>query len=400
MSEFRHIHLDAVGGAAGDMFAAAMLDALPDLVPRVMADLATVLPPTCGTPLLSAGTSGGLPALRFGLADPRPLDDNPTGNGFEPPATGGFRDIRALIERAELSSGTAGHALAILGILAEAEGRVHQVAPEDVHFHEIADWDSIMDVVAAGSIAAALGGAVWSVSPLPLGGGLVRTRHGLLPVPAPATVELLKGFSWRDDGIGGERVTPTGAAIIAHLVVGGGPAGGRLAASGTGAGNREMQGMPNILRAMIFEGGSGPETVAVLSFDVDDMTGEEIADAAERLRAFPGVRDLSVGTRLGKKSRPSHDFRLFVAPPALVAVEAACFEETSTIGLRWRFEDRLCLPREEAMRTGEDRLLPVKRATRPGGKITTKVENDALAGIDGLARRRRLRRLAEDEDAE
>ena len=122
---------------------------------------------------------------------------------------------------------------------------------DEVHFHEIGDWDSLMDVMAAGSIAAALEGARWSVSALPRGGGLVRTRHGLLPVPAPATARLLDGFTWRDDGIGGERVTPTGAAILRHLVGAAAARGvvGRLQGTGTGAGTRELPGQPNILRA-------------------------------------------------------------------------------------------------------------------------------------------------------
>ena len=124
----------------------------------------------------------------------------------------------ARIEAAPLSSGTAAHATAILRHLAEAEAAIHHVPVNEVHFHEIGDWDSLMDVTAAGSVAAALEGARWSVSALPRGDGLVRTRHGLLPVPAPATAWLLEGFTWRDDGIGGERVTPTGAAILRHLV--------------------------------------------------------------------------------------------------------------------------------------------------------------------------------------
>ena len=129
-----------------------------------------------------------------------------------------FPEIARLISSAKLHPGTADQAIAILRRLAEAESRMHRVPVDEVHFHEIADWDSLMDVVAAGSIAAALAQCSWSVSDLPRGDGLVRTRHGLLPIPAPATVELLRGFRWRDDGVGGERVTPTGAAIVAHLV--------------------------------------------------------------------------------------------------------------------------------------------------------------------------------------
>src|SRR6185295_18890158 len=153
------------------------------------------------------------------------------------------------------STGTAEQAVAILTHIAQAEARIHDVPVERVHFHEIADWDSLMDVVAAGSIAAALPGAVWSVSELPRGAGLVRTQHGMLPVPAPATVAILEGFAWRDDGIAGERVTPTGAAILRHLVGNGrekARAAGRLVASGTGAGTRELTGIPNVLRVLVF----------------------------------------------------------------------------------------------------------------------------------------------------
>ena len=169
------------------------------------------------------------------------------------------------IRTAALADGSAEQAVAILTLIAEVEATIHQVPIEDVHFHEIADWDSLLDVVAAGSIAAALPAARWTVSPLPRGGGLVKTRHGLLPVPAPATAALLTGFAWRDDGVGGERVTPTGAAILRHLV---GPDGsgfgngsshaGRLVSIGTGAGTRTLPGIPNVLRALVFEPNQPP----------------------------------------------------------------------------------------------------------------------------------------------
>lgn len=128
--------------------------------------------------------------------------------------------MRALLETAPLSDGTADAACAILHRIAEAEAQVHNIPIDRVHFHEIADWDALMDVTAAGSICAALDGATYSLSPLPLGGGLVDTAHGKLPVPAPATALILQGYDWHDDGIAGERVTPTGAAILAHVTGG------------------------------------------------------------------------------------------------------------------------------------------------------------------------------------
>jgi len=413
----RHIHLDAVGGIAGDMFVAAMLDALPELKPRVMSDCRAVLPPGFA-PHLEAGASGGVRALRFafdgGAREAHHHSHHDHGHDHHGEhahdhahhgaaerhhdhAHGSFRDLRQRIAAADLARGTAEQAVGILTVLAEAEAHIHGVPVDEVHFHEIADWDSLMDVVAAGSIIAALGEASWSVSALPRGGGLVKTAHGLLPVPAPATAQILKGFAFRDDGIGGERVTPTGAAILRHLKAQSGPAAGRLQAEGTGAGTRNLPGMPNILRALVFEAREqGSDQVAVLSFDIDDMTGEEIGEAAERLRQLAGVLDLAITQQFGKKSRPLTAFRLLVKTEALDDVAAQCFAETSTIGVRWHVEQRRVLPRTAETVMREGRSLRRKSVVRPGAAVTRKAESDDLAG-QPLAARRRLQRLAEDD---
>ncbi len=395
LPERGHVHLDAVGGAAGDMFAAALLDALPALRERVFEDLAAVQPDGLGRPQLTEGLSGGIAACRFGLAGAHsPGDEHAHGTRF--------LDLAARIEAAPLHSGTAAQSIAILRRLAEAESRMHRVPLAEVHLHEIGDWDSLLDVVAAGSIAAALAGWTWSVSELPRGSGLVRTRHGLLPVPAPATVDLLTGFRWRDDAHAGERVTPTGAAILAHLVDKPAdrlPPGLRLVASGTGAGTRELEGMPNVLRALvhaIYAGGDvNEDEVMVLSFDVDDMTGEEIGVAADRLRAAAGVLDVSLGMRMGKKGRPLHDFRLLVVPAELEAVVGLCLSETSTIGLRWHYEQRRRLARTSDAAEVGGVTLRRKQVRRPGGEMTLKVESDDLARTGTLAARRRLQARAE-----
>jgi uncharacterized protein (DUF111 family) len=419
----RHIHLDAVGGVGGDMFVAAMLDAVPSLRQRVFADLAAVMPAQAGQPQLLEGTSSGLSVLRFGLSDAPATASahehdhhhhhhhhhhdhehdhhhDHRAEGTAPKSDCSFQALTHRITAAPMSAGSVEQAISILRVLAAAESRVHRQPIDQVQFHEIADWDSLMDVVAAGSIIAALPDTTWSVSDLPRGAGLVRTRHGLLPVPAPATVEILKGFSWRDDGIEGERVTPTGAAILAHLLASRGGTMGRggLSSIGTGAGTRSLAGMPNILRALIFEAESATDGIYVLSFDIDDMTGEEIGIAQQRLRASPGVVDVTIGNRFGKKGRPVSDFRLLVRSDSLEAIRTLCFQETTTIGLRWRFEQRHCLEREMVHRRIGDHTLPVKMVRRPDSRATRKVESDSLTAHRGLAERRRLKDLAEKDE--
>lgn len=394
------IHLDAVGGIAGDMFVAGLLDAFPHLEARVMADLAALLPAEAGRPVLSAGESGGLRVRRFGLEAPAQKAHHHH-HGHEHAHHDhhhgtAFAALRTRIAGARLSAGTAEAAIGILTLLAGAEAKMHGVAIEAVHFHELADWDSLMDVVAAGSIVAALGPIDWSVSPLPRGAGLVKTQHGLLPVPAPATAELLTGFALRDDGIGGERVTPTGAAIVKFLVdPARAPVSGRLVATGMGAGTRTLPGMPNILRVLGFaaEAKVAGESVVVLSFEIDDMTGEEIGIAAERLRATEGVLDVVLAAVSGKKSRPATQFQLLVRPGHEDAVGRACLLQTSTIGLRLREEQRMILPR--VLDGGPD--ARIKRVTRPDGTETIKAESDDLASGETLAERRRLARQREKE---
>lgn len=401
------IHLDLVGGIAGDMFVAALVDALPELQGPVLAAVAAVRPDGATMPVFEAHASAGLRACRFGMPHgyraAAPPDDLPIGAN----ATHGTssRAIAARIDAAALTPATREHALALLAALTHAEADVHGTSIDDVHFHELADWDSVMDIVAAAAIVAELAHATWSASALPLGGGRVRTAHGALPVPTPATAALLAGYPWHDDGIGGERVTPTGAAILRHLVpsdrCNGARATGRLLRIGAGAGTRVLPGMPNVTRASVFEPVAHPlapdidgDRIAILEFDVDDMTGEEIALAAERLRAHDGVVDVTLGTRLGKKGRPVTEMRLLVAPVAAQRVAQAAFSETSTLGLRLREEARQVLRRVDVRTDVDGRDVTVKVAQRPGGERTAKAAHDDIVGGGTLASRRATRARA------
>lgn len=386
-----HLHLDPVGGAAGDMFIAAMLHAFPDLAERVLTDVAAVLPAEVGHAELTEHVASGITARQFKLVLTAP--DAGARHGAETT----YRAMRELLENALLAEGTAAAACAILHRIAEAEAQVHDIPIDRVHFHEIADWDALMDVTAAGSICAALSDATFSLAPLPLGGGLVETAHGKLPVPAPATALILQGYDWHDDGVPGERVTPTGAAILAH-VTGGSPSAsrppGRLRCTGSGAGTRVMKGLPNILRVSVFDTASGgiqQDSLVQLACDIDDMTGEELGAAVDRLRATAGVVDLLTLAGQGKKSRPVTRLELLVAPQAAKEIAARVFDLTSTLGLRRSVVVRLILPRES-----EDGAKPRrKRAQRPGGHETVKVESDDLADVDTLHERRERARAVE-----
>lgn len=376
----RHVHLSPVGGMAGDMFVAALLDALPELRTPVIEAVQQVLPAGAHA-TLSTGTSGGIGVSRFRVSAP----------AEKAPAR--YPALRDRIQTAGIDTTAKDLAKALLQRLAEAEATVHRVALEDVHFHEIADWDTLADLVAAGQILTGNEDTSWSLDPLPLGSGRVETQHGTLPVPAPATARLLQGLPVLDDGIAGERVTPTGAAIAAEIWTRATRRpGGVLGPTGYGAGTREFAGMANVLVAQVIEPvATGNDAVSVLEFDIDDMTGEEIATAAQQLRATPGVIDLTTAQRSGKKERPVTAFRLLVRPEQEDTVATACFDQSSTLGVRLRRETRLVLHRSSGLVSG----VRVKQATRPRGSVTRKAEADDLRDGETLAQRRARAREAE-----
>lgn len=402
----RHIHLHPLGGAAGDMFVACLLDAFPehrDAAIHAAVELAGV---PCRTVPHGDGTLTG---LRFQVDGPG--GSHHGGEGHHGHAA--WRDIRARIEGAALPAAVRQHAAGIFAVLAEAEGRVHGVIPDAVVFHEVGAADSIADIVAAASVIAAVSPARWSVAPLPLGGGTVRTAHGPMPVPAPATALLLEGFALWDDGVPGERVTPTGAAILRHLgCAGSAPAGGVLRRSGHGFGTRRLPGLSNCLRALVFDAAGqaagegsaagaspGHRALAVVSFEVDDQSGEDLAIGLERVRAAPGVHDVVQMAAFGKKSRLAVHVQVLAAPDMLEDVIAACFRETTTIGLRTHLVQGRALPRRMAEVEVGGHAVTVKVVDRPGadgaGSATGKAEAEHVRPLASHAARARLRQDAE-----
>ena len=389
-----HLHLNPLGGLAGDMFCAALLDAYPELLSVAQRALAVApMPRKVRIALVAAGAP--LSGKRFQVR----LQDSESGS--EPHPHTGFRHISSLLQATELNSGVRDRALAIFSLLAVAEARVHGVDPEDVHFHEVGAWDSIADILSAAALLEALAVTSASCAPLPLGTGHVSSAHGLLPVPAPATALLLEGLSVSYDGIAGERVTPTGAAILQSLrpqqAI---PAGAVLKASGMGFGTRRLPGIPNCVQILCLAtdvAGDGFRTdrVEQLRFEVDDQTPEDLALGLERLRATEGVLSVTTVQAIGKKGRPTMAVEILAMPERLAAVAEVCFRETTTIGFRHQGVDRLTLGRDQRVATVAGREIGVKVVRRPQG-ATAKAEAADLAGVDGWQERERLRREASE----
>ena len=393
-----HVHLDPAGGAAGDMFAAAVLDAWPQLEAGLTAALAESGLTAIATVAREDHGDGVLTGSRFRVT---PADAERHDHVHRH-----YRDVVALIGDARLAEPVRERALAIFRLLGEAEASVHGVALDAVTFHEVGAWDSIADVFSAAWLIDALGPCTWSCGALPLGRGRVRSAHGELALPAPATTWLLRGFALHDDGRDGERVTPTGAAILRHLdpAASPGPTPRSLARSGTGFGTRRLEGMSNVLRLLAFEdaaaseraGGVLHEQVAVLSFEVDDQTPEDLAVALDRLRAVDGVLDVAQGVLHGKKGRIAAHVQVLARPAAADTALAACLDETTTLGVRRQVLERASLRRAEHTVDAGGVPVSVKEVTRPGGAVTRKAQMaDLAAPGGGHAAREARRRQAE-----
>ncbi len=231
--------------------------------------------------------------------------------------------------------------------LAEAEGRVHGMPPDRVEFHDVGAVDAIVDVTGACIGLHLLGIEAVHCSALPVGGGTVSGPHGRIPVPGPGTAELLKGFPVVDTGVRRELVTPTGAAILTTLAVSAGsmPA-MTVGAVGYGAGTMDLE-TPNVVRLFVGEaqGTRATETIIQVETTVDDMSPQLYEPLMERLFEA-GALDVYLAPVLMKKSRPGVVVVALCEPAAVHALTRACFEESTTIGVRWTAYQRQRLPRE------------------------------------------------------
>ncbi|MDQ3875296.1 MAG: nickel pincer cofactor biosynthesis protein LarC [Actinomycetota bacterium] len=365
----RSAYLDCVGGVAGDMLLAALLDAGGDRerlegVPAALGladvriEVVTVL-------------RGGLRALRVAI---------------EAEEDGGRRawtDLRDVVERSTLPPETRNRALEVLGRLARAEGRVHGIAVEDVHFHELGAVDTLVDVCGTLELLAGLGVDRVVSSPLPLARGHVVSAHGALPLPAPATLELLRGVPVRGVDDEGELVTPTGAALTATLADSWGALPPLvLERAGYGAGASDRPGKPNILRILLGAPEAVPATreVSLLATNLDDLSPELVPDAFARCFEAGALDVWSTPAQM-KKGRPGIVLSALARPGDESAVAAAILVETSAIGVRVQRLGRYELARDERVVEVDGNPVRVKLAHLDGRVVNVAPEHDDCAAV-------------------
>lgn len=356
----RVVYFDCFAGVSGDMIVGALLDLGVDLE-GLRRQLFTLK--LSGYQVNCRRVNrGGISATKFDVA----IDQQ-----AQPPRS--LADIRAIILGSSLAEFTKRRSLAVFERLANAEAEVHGTSPEQVHFHEVGAVDSIVDVVGAMIGFESLGIERFLCSPLRIGSGSIETEHGLLPIPAPATANLLKGVPVYAGELEGEFVTPTGAAIVATLcsdfckmpLM-------SIAKAGYGAGTRDPKGFPNALRLVLGEitdepridshagettrqtevRATGDEAVFVIETNIDDMNPQAYGFVTQRAFAL-GALDVFVTPVQMKKDRPGSLLTLLSREETLEALLEMLLAETTTLGVRYYQARRRALERViETVETG------------------------------------------------
>jgi uncharacterized protein (TIGR00299 family) protein len=356
----RHVHFDCPSGAAGDMVLGALVDAGAD-AGAVVAALRTL-------PL--EGWDLEIREVRRGAFRATKVDVHVAHAGHHHPHRR-LADVCAILDAGRLPAAAAERARRIFTRLAEAEARAHGSARDEVHFHDVGAVDAIVDVAGCAIALELLGAPAVSISALPVGGGFVNGPHGRIPVPAPGTAELLRGFPVVDTGVPVELVTPTGAAILTTLATSAGrmPA-MTVEAVGYGAGTRELE-TPNVLRCFVGQAGGAPdrETIAQVETTIDDMSPQLYEPLVERLFEA-GALDVFLTPVIMKRSRPGVVLTALCPPDGVEALTRVLFEESSTIGVRWAEWQRARLAREMVTLPTAHGPLPFK-VSRLGDRVVT-----------------------------
>ena len=329
-------YLDCFSGISGDMFVGALLDAGLNFE-----DLKTCLRtlPFKGYHLeMKRETRNRIGGTRFVVR----LESETTSHRH-------LKDVLQLIEKGSLSRRVKEQCMEVFKDLARVEGQIHGSSPEEVHFHEVGGEDSIIDIVGTLYGIEKLGLTCLYASPLPLGSGFVEAAHGRIPLPAPATLALLKGIPVTDSGVKKEMVTPTGAALVKCLVRSFGEMPPMVIRQiGYGVGERILEDRPNLLRILIGEEVSpwDSDTVVVMETNVDDTNPEWLGFLMERLFEC-GALDVGYGPVQMKKNRPGIQIQVLAPPDRKDPLMRILFRESGTLGIRFHHAQRKVFKRSE-----------------------------------------------------
>ena len=363
----RVAYLDCVAGLAGDMLLAALVDAGAELetlraVPRALGIEGVEID-------VERVERQGIGALHLHVDAP---DDHDHRH---------YAHIRELVERAELSERARGHSLDAFRRLAEVEGAVHGVPPDDVHFHELGSLDTLVDICGAFVLLEELGVERVVSSPLPFARGFVAAAHGVLPLPAPATLGLLAGAELVGVDAEAELVTPTGAAIAATVVDAWGalpPL--TLERVGYGAGTKDVAERPNVVRVVLGSESRPVAPVVVLETNLDDLSPELVPDAIERCFEAGALDVWTVPVQM-KKGRPGFVLSVLARPDAQAAVARALLEETSALGVRVSRLERYELDREERVVDVAGGSVRIKVGLLDGRVVNVAPEHDDCVAV-------------------
>ena len=359
----RHLYLDCSSGISGDMAVAAMIDLGAD--PQELTDVLDSLDTEEFVVSVSKVLKSGIEACDFDvnlLIDNHDHDMEYLHGGsvaHVPHGHTGLRDVERIIDASSASDDAKALAMRIFDIVAEAEGRVHGKTKEEVHFHEVGALDSIIDILSFAVCFLSLGIDSVIVTGLTDGRGTVRCAHGVIPVPVPAVLEIIceHELPLTISDVFGELVTPTGAAIAAAIRTERElPTSFRVISVGIGAGKRDYE-APGVLRAMIIEDGAGEDTVCCLQANIDDCTGEMMADAASRIMEA-GAKDVAFSPIYVKKGRPGYRIEVMCSPEDAGMFSDMLFAETTTIGVRRSYVHRTILDRR--IETFDTSFGPIK----------------------------------------
>jgi pyridinium-3,5-bisthiocarboxylic acid mononucleotide nickel chelatase len=387
----RLLYFDCFSGISGDMVLGALLDAgLPfDELKRALGTLAVSGYHIHASRVLRAGVS----ATKFTVHDHESGPDghehhHDDGHSHSHGAGHAHRslpEIFDLIDTSALSTTGRDRAKTLFQRLAEAESAIHQMPVEQVHLHEVGALDSIIDVVGAVFALEWLGADRIVASPLNVGGGTVQSVHGLFPVPAPATVKLLRGAPIYSGAVQKELVTPTGALIVSSYASSFGPLPAMtIEQVGYGAGDNDFASTPNVLRVFVGRSAtdilSGSEQVIVIECEIDDMNPQLFGVAMDRLYAAGALEVFYVAAQM-KKNRPGTLLTVVAPPDRRESLSEIIFRETTTIGLRYSEMDRECLQREVVSVQTPVGTVRIKVAWRGGRLVNAVPEFEDCAAL-------------------